>query len=351
MAQNQKKFGLIFWIASIYILAMIFIAIFSHILSPDATPNANRIHVSLALKKIGFEVDMIQIKNDTNLNNQSNIFTGINDPCIYIPINKYRELPDSIIYEEYMEDGVKGNEVSIEKSKLYISKNNQYISHFTYPLGTDRYGRDLLSRLMVGTGVSLAVGFIAVIISLILGLLLGLIAGYYKGWVDTVVSWLINVIWSLPTLLIVIAITLALGKGFWQIFIAVGFTMWVEVARLVRGQVLSIREKEYITAARTLGASNARIIFKHILPNLTGPLIVMCSANFASAILLEAGLSFLGIGIQPPQPSWGQILRDHSGYIVLDKAWLAIAPGLCIMMLVVAFNMLGNALRDKLDIR
>ena len=161
--------------------------------------------------------------------------------------------------------------------------------------------------------------------------------------------WLINVIWSIPTLLMVIAITLVIGKGFWQIFIAVGLTMWVEVARVVRGQVLSIREKEYVEAARALGFSNLRIIFKHILPNAMSPVIIISAANFATAILLEAGLSFLGIGVQPPVPSWGIMIKERYGYIIMDKAYLAILPGLAIMIMVLSFTIVGNGLRDALD--
>jgi peptide/nickel transport system permease protein len=195
------------------------------------------------------------------------------------------------------------------------------------------------------------VGFIAIAISLLIGITLGAIAGYFGGIIDQLIVWLINVVWSVPTLLLVIAITFVLGKGFWQVFIAVGLTMWVEVARVVRGQVLSIREKEYIEAARALGYRNRRIIFRHILPNVMGPVIVISAANFASAILLEAGLSFLGIGVQPPSPSWGSMIKENYGYIILDYAYLAILPGVAIMLMVLAFMLLGNALRDALDVK
>ena len=218
-------------------------------------------------------------------------------------------------------------------------------------LGTDKFGRDLLSRVMAGAVVSLSVGFIAVFISLIIGITLGAIAGYYRGWVDEVIMWLINVVWSVPTILLVIAVTLALGKGFSQVFIAVGLTMWVEVARVVRGQVLSIREKEFVEAGKALGYSNGRIIVKHILPNIMGPVIVISAANFASAILIEAGLSFLGIGAQIPMPSWGGMIKDHYHYITTNLAYLALVPGICIMLLVLAFMLVGNGLREALDIK
>jgi peptide/nickel transport system permease protein len=163
--------------------------------------------------------------------------------------------------------------------------------------------------------------------------------------------WFINVIWSIPTLLLVFAITLMLGKGFWQVFIAVGLTMWVNVARLVRGQVLAVRELEYIEATRALGFSHSRTIIKHILPNILGPVMVIAASNFASAIVIEAGLSFLGVGVQPPQPSWGLMIKENYNFIITHNPMLALAPGIAIMILVLAFNLLGNGLRDALNVR
>ena len=209
----------------------------------------------------------------------------------------------------------------------------------------------MVSQLIIGTRVSLSVGFISVIISLVIGILLGSLSGFFRGWVDNLIVWFINVVWSIPTLLLVIAITFALGKGFWQVFIAVGLTMWVDVARVLRGQIFSIREKEFVEAGRALGYKNFRIIFRHILPNVMGPVIVISAANFASAILMEAGLSFLGIGVQPPMPSWGTMIKEHYAYIILNSAHLAILPGIAIMIMVLAFMLIGNGLRDALDTR
>jgi ABC-type dipeptide/oligopeptide/nickel transport system permease subunit len=154
--------------------------------------------------------------------------------------------------------------------------------------------------------------------------------------------WLINIIWSIPTLLLVFAVTLLLGRGFWQVFIALGLTMWVNVARLVRGLVLSAREMEYVEATRALGFSHARAIFRHILPNIMGPVLVITASNFASAIVIEAGLSFLGVGVQPPQPSWGLMIKDNYNFIITQNPMLALAPGFAIMLLVLAFHLLGN---------
>ena len=208
-----------------------------------------------------------------------------------------------------------------------------------------------MSRIIIGARISFSIGFVAVFISLIIGLILGSLSGYYSGFIDEIIMWIINVTWSIPTLLLVIAITLALGKGFWQVFIAVGLTMWVEVARVVRGQVKSLKQREFITAAHVLGFSDFRIITRHILPNIISPLIIISAANFAASILIESGLSFLGLGAQPPMSSWGSMIKDHYNYIILGEPFLAIIPGICIMLLVMAFMLLGNSLRDILDVK
>jgi peptide/nickel transport system permease protein len=244
-----------------------------------------------------------------------------------------------------------GNKITTTIAEMQKEIQDNNIEKRFYILGTDRFGRDVLSQLMIGTRVSLSVGFISVLISLVLGIFLGALAGFFRGWVDDLIIWFINVIWSIPTLLLVIAITFALGKGFWQVFIAVGLTMWVEVARVIRGQIIGIREKEYVEAARALGYKNFRIITRHILPNTMGPVIVISAANFASAILIEAGLSFLGIGVQPPMPSWGTMVKENYAYIILDNPWLAVMPGIAIMILVLAFMLIGNGLRDALDVK
>lgn len=214
----------------------------------------------------------------------------------------------------------------------------------TFWLGTDRFGRDFLSRILAGAGLSLSVGVVAVLLSLLIGVPLGAFAGYLGGRFDAVVSWLLQVIWSIPTLLLVLAITLAFGKGFQQVFFAIGLSMWVEVARVVRGQTLAMRQMEWVEAAQVLGLSSPRIVLGHILPNLTGSIAVIASANFAAAILIEAGLSFMGVGAQIPMPSWGNLIRDHYGAILTGQAHLALIPGACIVSLVLAFNALSNAL-------
>lgn len=283
-------------------------------------------------------------------------FFGKENVDTEIPISNYLVKAGAIEITEYTPDGTAGlqKEYPLSLFPNAASANeisNKYISEKKFLLGTDKYGRDLLSRMLIGIRISLAIGFVAVFISLIIGVTLGAIAGYYGGKVDAAIMWLINVTWSIPTLLLVIAITLALGKGFWQVFIAVGLTMWVEVARVVRGQVMGVKQMQYVTAARALGFRDLRIITKHILPNSLAPVIIISAANFASAILIESGLSFLGIGAQPPIPSWGGIIKDHYAYIILGKPYLALIPGLAIMSLVTAFMLIGNALRDAMDVR
>ena len=235
--------------------------------------------------------------------------------------------------------------------RLNILKDKVEIENKIFLFGTDKFGRDVLSRIIIGSRVSFSIGFISVFISLIIGLLLGSLSGYYSGFLDKIIMWVINVTWSIPTLLLVIAITLALGKGFWQVFIAVGLTMWVEVARLVRGQIKQYKERLFVISAKTMGYNDFRIIVNHIMPNIISPLIVISAANFAAAILIESGLSFLGLGAQPPMTSWGLMIKENYNYIILGEPFLAIIPGLCILALVSSFMFVGNSFRNILDVQ
>jgi peptide/nickel transport system permease protein len=380
--RNKVSFSSLVFIGLIALLSIV-----GYWVTPDKTPMVNEQNLLLATLKPGSAVRVLKVHKNQKIPDR-NIFHkllyGQENKYQSYPLTGYRFSSDSIIITEYSKDRT-GLEISFHLANvcypLYeksgIRKNGNLISFITldgkliktsikelrnqvimenivnktFLLGSDRFGRDVLSQLIIGTRVSLSVGFISVVISLLIGIFLGAIAGYFGGKIDALISWFINVVWAVPTLLLVIAITFALGKGFWQVFVAVGLTMWVEVARVVRGQFMSLREKEFVEAARALGYRNFRIIFKHILPNAMAPVIVISAANFASAILLEAGLSFLGIGVQPPMPSWGGMIKENYAYIILDYAYLAILPGVAIMIMVLAFMLIGNGLRDALDVR
>lgn len=333
------------------------LSIFAYVLAPDNSENANWGDLTIRSQKPGFEVQMLSIPiKDEPQKSFWDFFFGSPQEFSKEPISSYKIAGEKLIYTLYNDDP----KVRIQKEATlsdFPGYNNleevskEYISAQKFYLGTDKAGRDYLSRMLVGSRVSISIGFVAVIISLIVGIFFGAIGGYYGGKIDAFVMWLVNIIWSIPTLLLVIAITLSLGKGFWQVFVAVGLTMWVEVARVVRGQIISVKEMQYVTAAKALGYKNLRIIVHHILPNIMAPVIVISAANFASAILVESGLSFLGLGAQPPVPSWGGMIKDYYGDIILDKPYLAMVPGLAIMFLTLAFMMMGNAFRDALDVK
>ncbi|MBP6214792.1 MAG: ABC transporter permease [Chitinophagaceae bacterium] len=343
----KKNKGAVFGL--IVIILAVLVAVFAYFIAPDSSPYANRIILEIGGEKPGYKQPFIKIKKDKDVVTTgfvTQLVSGKEDVYYYVPIVNYEQKGDSIIVQKYIDEGV-NERLAYHNSQTTASP----VVTYKFLAGTDKYGRDILSRIIVGTRVSLSVGLITVIISLSIGLILGSLAGFYRGKMDYVIMWFINVIWSIPTLLLVFAITLALGKGFWQVFIAVGLTMWVNVARLVRGQVLGVRELEYIEATRALGFSNFRTIVRHIWPNIMGPVMVIAASNFASAIVIEAGLSFLGVGVQPPMPSWGLMIKENYNFIITQNPMLALAPGFAIMLLVLAFNLLGNGLRDALNVR
>ncbi len=354
----------------VVIAIMVLMGILGYLIMPDQTPMANDMLLQISTKKPGSSFTILYVDNKRHVEQRNFFETMIyGQPTSYreIPVSSYRFSGNSILIREYIGDEEKAEERAIpfgqiisEETARQLKNDQQQIQNFisekrivekTFWLGTDIYGRDLLSRLILGIRVSLSVGIMAVIISLFIGITLGALAGFYGGKVDVFISWLMNVLWSLPALLLVIAISFALGKGFWQVFIAVGLSMWVEVARLVRGQIMALKQIEYVEAARALGFSDRRIIVKHILPNIAGPILVVASSNFASAILLEAGLSFLGFGAQPPMPTWGGMIKEHYGYIIIDAAYLAILPGIAIMLMVYAFNLVAIGLQDAFDVK
>jgi peptide/nickel transport system permease protein len=219
-----------------------------------------------------------------------------------------------------------------------------------YPLGTDDLGRDVLSRIMYGARISLMVGFVAVGIATAIGVVLGALAGYYGGWVDALLMRFVDIMLCFPTFFLILAVIAFLEPSIWNIMIIIGLTSWMGVARLVRAEFLSLRERDFVQAARALGARDARVIFRHILPNALSPVLVSATLGVAGAILTESALSFLGIGVQPPTPSWGNMLI--AGKQTLGTAWwLSAFPGLAILITVLGYNLLGEGIRDALDPR
>lgn len=342
------------------------VALLAYLLAPDSSPNANTMMLELGAKAPGFSKQMLllprqQVAEKTSFTHR--LLYGQTADYHYLPINQYHFEGDKIVVEHFIDEQLEDTltydlsailpasqkDKSLAEQRIYLQK--EHIKQQRFYLGSDRYGRDILSRLLIGARVSIGVGLVAVLLSLSIGVFLGAVAGYFGGWVDSVVMFVVNIFWSVPTLLLVFALTLTLGKGFWEIFVAIGLTMWVGAARLIRGQVLVLREMDYVIAAKAIGASSSRIIIRHILPNIAGPFIVVAASNFAAAILIEAGLSFLGIGIQPPQPSWGLMIKEHYNFLITNQPLAAIVPGLAIMLLVYSFNILGNALRDVMDVR
>ena len=361
----------------------VFVAIFAYQIVADSSPNANRQISEINLAKIGQQTQLLQVKNNfvgQEKSALSKFFLGSEDTNTYIPYDAYEIKKDSIqlfrddaLYKEFhLLDVVyaiandpkinatdskltyintEGVQQSTLRKDLIITIKDSHLLSRRFWLGTDQYGRDVLSRLIIGVRISLLAGLIAVIISIFIGTLLGMLAGYFGGRTDTIISFLINTVWSIPTLLLVFAIVIAMGKSIFNIFLAVGLTMWVDVARIVRGQVLTLKNAPFIEAMKVMGTPLSRIMLRHLLPNLIGPLLVIAAANFATAILLEAGLSYLGFGIQPPTPSWGTMLNEHYGFAIGGRPLLALIPALAILILVLSFNLVGNGLRDALDVK
>lgn len=336
----------------------IFTAIFAYVIVPDNTPNANEQFPSLALQAPGFSVQMLVLKKE-NQNSSSflnGFFNGKERIYELIPIQNCTSTNNETItitkYNPYNESGFKEN---IPSSSVYKKNGVPVIKIKQFILGTDNLGRDVFSRLIVGARVSLIVGFIAVLVATLVGIFIGSIAGFYRGWVDKLVMWKLSVFWSIPTLLLAMALYIGLkdffASSYLIIITAIGLTMWVEMARVVRGQIFALREIQFVEAAHSLGFSDFRVMFRHIVPNLIGPIVVIMSSNFANAILIEAGLSFLGLGIQPPSPSWGGMLSEFKDMVGTNLSYLAIFPGFLIMLLVLSFNLVGNGLRDAIDIK
>lgn len=341
----KRKLSTLTWISLVALAICVFSALFCYFLVIDNTPNANLQIPQIALLPPGAQQDLYK-ERITNTNTQPFLNT-----MLYGKPTSYKYHPvDSVT--------IKGSTVVIaygaQKKLIKIISNEDphaNVEKRLFILGTDKYGRDILSRIVIGLRVSLLVGLFSVMISIVVGVTMGLLSGYYGGWVDRVIMTFINVNWSIPTLLLAFAILLVMDRGLLAIFLAIGLTLWVDLARIIRGQVMEIREKNFVLAAMTMGISGSRIMLRHILPNLLGTILVIASINFATAILVEAGLSYLGLGVQPPIPSLGNMLKENYGYATSGYIILAIAPALSILVLVLSFNLLGSGLRDYYDIR
>jgi peptide/nickel transport system permease protein len=388
LLQNKPAlFGLV------VILFCVLITLLGYAIMPDGTPNANDSAAQIKKQSPGFRVQMLKIRKNSPAETVGWLtawWSGRESDYTLVPITGYRieglrlyaqlygrtgreesydlvdvvlplfignspKLPGDWRYE------VRGDQVRYldVHERLYTVSQTDLLARFRrdnlesrcYLLGTDTAGRDMLSRLLFGVRISLAIGLVSVCIALLVGTALGAAAGFFGGRADAFIGWLMTVVWSVPGIMLVIAISMALhSRGLWVTFVAVGLTSWVEISRVVRGQIIGIRQKLYVEAARALGMGNGQIIWRHILPNIIGPVIVIASSNLASAILTEAGLSFLGLGVQPPMPSWGSMINEGFAAIGSENSWhLVLLPSGCISMIVLAFNLLGNGLRDAYD--
>ena len=333
----------------ITIIFLTLVAFSAYFIIPDKSKSANEQFGEIPLKTAFYSTKVFYPETINYDSNFTSYFFGSNSSNKGIAYDSFNISGENIIF--YTPLGYQKIISNNNSEKFTPETIDLKTKKRTFFLGTDKFGRDVYSRLVLGIRISLLAGFIAVLVSLIIGITLGCLAGFFRGWLDQLIMFAINVTWSIPTILLVFAIVLAFGRGLGVIFIAVGLTMWVDVARIVRGQVMSIKEEQFILAAQSIGQSSIVILIKHILPNIAGPILVVIAANFATAILIEAGLSYLGFGVNPPAPSLGNILNENYGYALSGNFIIAVLPALLIMILVLSFNLIGSGLRDLFDIK
>ena len=312
------------------IILMVIVAIFANVIAPHSP---YRQIVDYGNQHEGFSGSVL-IKKSTG---------GYDEE--FIPVKSWEQVGDSV---HYVDSFNRDRKVAV--ADLVGDSQEEWYWEPTYLLGTDKFGRDLLSRLIYGTRISLSIGFLAELIALTIGVTLGAFAGFFRGWLDSGIMYVANVVWSFPYILLVIALSLALGVGFAPTFLAIGLASWVDMCRIVRGQFFSLRQTEYVEATRALGFPAGRTIFRHILPNALGPITVIATAGFAMAIISEASLAYIGIGIQKPEPSWGAMIFDARENISAGiNIGQMVYPCICLALAVFGFNLFGDGLRDALD--
>ena len=267
-----------------------------------------------------------------------------NEPNAIRFVNEYRIEGDNVIYRQ----GIRTKTIAL--GELAGGGTSNIAIKRTFILGTDQYGRDILSRVIYGSKISLSIGFLVVLISVTLGTVIGVTSGYFGGWIDAIMMRIVDILIAFPALFLILIIIATFGNSIYLIVITLSFTGWMGVARIVRSQVLSLKEQEFILAAKSLGLSSMRIIFRHLAPNTLTPVIIAATLRIGSIILTEAGLSFLGLGVQPPTPSWGNIINEGRDSL-LNYWWISTFPGIAILTTVVCFNLVGDGVRDALDPR
>ena len=311
-------------LGSVFVCLFVILGVFAPCVSP-VSPNTQILEYRN--KPPGFSGTVLYFRYRKNLPIQS------------VAIRSYKKTENGIYYKDFI-----GRDFFLENEKL----EKEWIKSFTFILGSDQFGRDVLSRIIFGARVSLAVGICASTLSLLIGVLLGGVAGFFGRYVENFIMRLTDIMFGFPVLLFLIAITAVFEPSLVVVFIAIGLVTWPGMARLVRGQVLSIKSQEYVLAARTLGMGSGRVLWKHIFPNCLSPVIVAYTLGVGSAILAEASLSFLGLGAQPPTASWGSMISLGKDFI-RTAPWVAIAPGVAIAITVLGFNLMGDSIRDYLD--